>query len=171
MSTVAALFNTSEEWVLKYIAFGGTVGYTGGIPGMTTGPTFSAAHLRLCISDPRTGVVYPNPFASAAGRNATYEPTSGEYSTYAPVAKNRFNTQWEVVETSSGVWEMRNLTAIVWPTPAGTGKVHTHVLLCLPSAIDGADHWAIAAAEFTTPQDSASVTPAAGIRELSFKAL
>ena len=153
MATSNASFNSFEEIFLGYLANGGTQGYTAvdPLPGMTVNPVYPGAYIRLCKTDPRSSIVYPNAFCDAAGVNSSFEPSSAEWDTYNYVVKNRYPTQWEVYEITSGQWAMRNLHDIAYVAPTGgTGCTLRYALWCLPS-IDAALHYGILVAELDAP--------------------
>lgn len=149
MSNVAA-FSSYEASLLRYLFLGGSVGYTGGLPGMTTGPALPGMYLGLCEADPRTSIVYPNAFRDLYTRNATWEPTAGEWDTYSYVIKNRYPTQWEVVDSGGGVWVAKNKTTITFPTPGVNGPDMAYMTFMLPAvSSDNLYLWLVG--ELSTP--------------------
>ena len=136
MTTQNAAYNSWETKWLTYLGHGGTitgVPLTGGPPDMIVNPTFTACFIRLCKSDPRSTIVYPNYFAAHGDRNSLFEPTVAEWDTYDAVLKNRFTNRWDITGNT-----MSNLVDIAFPAPTGgTGVTLTHAIWCLRSADGG----------------------------------
>lgn len=106
------LFNGPQDVVAPY-AFA--------MPGMVPTNSVVTAQIGLAKADPRAALIFPNSFAAAGGRNATFEPTAAEWDNYARVSKNKFNTQFDVV-LAAGVVTITNLTDIIFPTPGGASS-------------------------------------------------
>lgn len=143
MTTTNAAFNSWERRWANYYAYGGVAGdyaalsSANRLPGRVVNPSSQEAWVTLTRSDPRATVVYPNYFRLFATANAL-EPTSGEWQNYAIQQVNRNNAvsgSWEAVETSSGVWKVRNKSDIVFPAAgaSSTGATFTHALMMIPN--------------------------------------
>lgn len=187
MATVAAAFSSWEEALCKYLAYGGTAGYTSGLPGMVTSPNVEAskAYIRLLKSDVRATIpAYPTPFTTdAAGVRGIGEPTTAEWSTttYSVGATARRLVsaslgQLEAVDLGSGNWCVRTKSGVTLtftaPDGADAGCVITHAALCLPrfNATTGLiELYALAIADFDTDLDAEPAgtnltIPAQGLR-------
>lgn len=176
MASTGAFFDSFEEMILKYVGHRGQSAVSGAVfPGMVTNPTFPGNYIRLCKSSP-VGVVYPNAFAAVGGLNATFEPTAAEYEDYAPVVKNSFTTQWDVLETSlgNGIWQLSNKTQIQFAVPGGasTGCTLTHAILCFQDN-DSTFQYGILAAELGSsiviPNGGGGSGPLIDVGELTFR--
>jgi hypothetical protein len=172
MATTDAAFNSWEEALCKYIAFGGLSGYSDGLPGMVTSPSAPAfnAYVRLAKGDPRSSVVYPNAWvanANSTTSRGTLEPTVAEWSNYGSntlnqCARTTFSIgELEVFNPSAGAWAIRTKTTktLTWTAPLSgdTGCQLTHAVLCLPgfnAATGAAPLYALLVAELDSTLDA-----------------
>lgn len=165
-ATSEAAFDSWEEAEAKYLAYGALVGYTGGFPGLTSNGNAQPSIVCLLKSDPRSALTYPNVFRTVVLKNATYEPSATDYEGYAPVSVPRLEADangWEAVETSAGVWKVRNKTALNFPAATGgtTGSTLTHAMICVPGSPNlflSANYYSIRVAEL----DAAITIPNGG---------
>jgi hypothetical protein len=191
MATTAAAFSSFEEALCKYIAFGGTSGYTSGLPGMVTSPNVEAskAYIRLLKSvspsDIRAVIpAYPTPFTTdASGVRGVGEPTTDEWSTstygVGATARRLVSAslgQLEVADLGSGNWCVRTKSGVTLtftaPDAADDGCVITHAALCLPrfnTTTSLVELYALAIADFDTDLDAEPAgtnltIPAQGLR-------
>jgi hypothetical protein len=143
MTTSNASFSSFEEAWALYLTEGGLAGYTSGLPGMTTKPHLFAGPcaVHLCKSDPRAGIVYPNAFSNYGFKNATYEPTTAEYTGYVPQERTRLASDadgFEAVDLGAGQWVIRNKLDITFDNAsAGTGCTLTHALFSVGGTSTG----------------------------------
>jgi hypothetical protein len=141
MSTTDAAFDSWERRWANYWAYGGNATFYAALtadeklPGRVVQPTSASSWLTLTRSDPRGNVIFPNAFRVETIRNAL-EPTAAEWENYAIQQVFRDGggvNDLEAVETSSGVWRVRNTADIVFPAAgaASTGGTYTHGLLLI----------------------------------------
>lgn len=174
--TIAAGFSVWEERRAKYLAYGGTTGtgYTtpssGALPGMSTYAPFTQIYIGMAKTDPRGGVVYPNPFRTLSTRNATYEPTAAEWPEYALLNRSRYQAAangFAVVDLGSGQIVMRNKLDLAIPDFDGTGAGIVggcpYATVMLPSSVSGDESlYLIAVLELNTPRALTNGVPVAG---------
>ncbi len=171
MSTSAAAFSSWEEAVCKYIAFGGTSGYTSGLPGMVTSPSSASnfVYIRpLKTYDPALLPKYPTPFTTdGLNVRGVGEPTLAEWSTLGlgPFGLRIAGVtgSFEVVDLGSGNWGVRNKAGVFFFFNARAGGDTGGTLsipyaaLCIAksNATTGKrELYAIAVGEFDTPLDA-----------------
>jgi hypothetical protein len=193
MATFAAAFSSFEESLCRYLAYGGTSGYTSGLPGMVTAPNIEAskAYIRLLKSDVRSTIpAYPTPFTTDAfGVRGVGEPTIAEWGTgtYSVGATARRLVsaslgQLEAADIGSGNWCVRTKTGVTltFAAPGGSdaGCTITHAVLCLPrfnTATSLVELYALAIAAFDSSLDAqpsgTDITVPATAQNLRFRAL
>jgi len=173
MATGAAAFSSWEEAVCKYIAFGGTSGFTGGLPGMVTSPSPGAGivYIRpLKTYDPVAAPLptYPTPFSTdGLTVRGVGEPTLAEWSTLGlgpfGLRLSGPTGAFEVVDLGGGNWGVRNKAGVSFffnaRASGDTGGTLSipYAALCL-SKINAStgkrELYAIAIGEFDTPLDA-----------------
>lgn len=150
MTTVGAAFSSFEEAQAKYIAYGGSPGYSAGIPGMVTGPSYPQAYFALTSTDPRSAAT--GSWCSLADKvSKTFnalEPKQIDYDGYDWISRNRFAasaTGLEAVDTGGGVWIVRNKTALVFPNSGvlSGGIALNYCVLILPAALTSDPFYAL----------------------------
>lgn len=169
MTTSNASFDSSEEKWAKYIAYGGTTGYTGGLEGMVTSPVATAqnAYIRLAKTNP-IAVAYPNAWVANAfgSARAAEEPTAAEWANYgfgATVLRVSVAVgELEAVDLGSGQWVVRTKASktVTFPAPSvgSTGCQVAYAVLCLPGydPVSGVTPlYAVGVLQFDTPLDAA----------------
>lgn len=166
MSTSAASFSSWEERWAKYIAYGGSTGYSSGLPGQVTNPNTESyrAWISLTKTDPRASVVYPNAWiADAYADRAAQEATALEWSNYSRQWLRRYSGasgQLEAVDLGSGQWVVRSRAAqtVTFTAPLGgdSGTQLNYVVLSLPgpSVAGIAPLYALLVAQLDTPLDA-----------------
>jgi hypothetical protein len=141
MTTTDAAFDSWEKRWAFYYAHGGNATFYAALaadeklPGRVVQPTSASSWLTVTRSDPRGNVIFPNAFRVETIRNAL-EPTAAEWENYAIQQVFRDGggvNDLEAVETSSGVWVVRNTADIVFPAAgaASTGGTYTHAVLLI----------------------------------------